>query len=162
MPTTRTLATGIARVYQDQRHTTPTRFIADKHSQLLKRPTVQLTTLLARNRYSVTNTAQIFKGDSTQSAFRNQHNLFADTVMDGYAPKRLGLPRLLTDKIASRVGTFKRLIKHLPLFGCRQEFDYRCQFHNCIAHIYLKFNIVKGKIGIPLLPKNNSFPPSML
>ena len=44
--------------------------------------------------------------------------------------KSLSLPSLFTDVVASSVGYLKRLLEHISLFHCREELDFRCEFHN--------------------------------
>jgi len=76
-------------------------------------------------------------------------------VVNRHTPKRFCLPRLFTDKVASGIGTFKRLEKYLPLFGGRQEFDYRSQFHEqSLAQICHNVNMLKGVKALSLpMPK---------
>jgi len=57
-------------------------FVLDKRPQLVESPRVLLPPLALANRYPVTDTAEVFQGDTPASAFSLCNNTLADSVVD--------------------------------------------------------------------------------
>lgn len=80
--TQRTSARGITRVNEFNNDPRQFSFVFNKASQLSESPRVLLSALAMPNRHSVSDAAQVFKGDTPSSVFSLFNNPLADYVVD--------------------------------------------------------------------------------
>lgn len=74
-------AAGVARVNRQHGHAVPLGFVFKKSSELVKRPITMLGSLRFSNRYPVSDTRQIFDGQSAACAFSVKNQVFTDAVV---------------------------------------------------------------------------------
>ena len=73
---------GISGVNNFDNHPCESTFVGEKLAELVERPRVLLSPLTPPNRDSVSDTAQIFKGDTSSSVFSLCNNPLANCVID--------------------------------------------------------------------------------
>ena len=81
VPTLRTRPAGIARVYEENRHSGELRFVDDKLPQLSKAPWVQRPPLRPSNPYPGVNPLQVLESDATSGALSRADYAFGDGVI---------------------------------------------------------------------------------
>lgn len=72
---------SVSRVNQSQRHTRQFGFVLDKTTQLIKRPTMQLTSLRLPSPYPAAYPAQVFQSEAASGAFGLVHELLGNAVV---------------------------------------------------------------------------------
>ena len=79
-----TLGTGLARIRRiDRNHgdSNKQRLVLNERALLMKGPTMQSCSLSATGRYPVTDSLEVFQGDSAPGALRLKHECLADPVV---------------------------------------------------------------------------------
>jgi hypothetical protein len=92
---TRAFPGRIAGVNKNHGDTNALGFIIDKASQLEKSPVTQSCPLVLPGRYPLTDTAQVFKGNSRRGALRIGHNRFGYAMVDIFLKSSLSTRNLL-------------------------------------------------------------------
>lgn len=81
MPALRAFPTGMARIDQDYGNTRSFGFVENKLPELVESPISQSGTLALTGRYPLTDTTQLFQGDSAIGALSGCHDGFTNTMV---------------------------------------------------------------------------------